>query len=273
MSHGLNADHVLTFVPFAAVAGMLIAAGAVVPAEARRRRAGGPQFQQGYDRAAALVDAEPSNVTFVRRMSSGHSHFALLEARAGSLDVAWTHQQQALAVRQRLVDQNPSDRRAAIDLMVSQMETGDVLVRRRAFDDAAAHYRLTIARAETLVQSDPRYVYFRVTLASALTRLARTLVAINRAEEAEPLAARARSLSESAFAADRADARLQFETAFAQATLGDVAAAKRDPQARVWRQRALDTLIAMRDSGRLAGGTLNGDEPKLMAGLQKNVAE
>ena len=235
-----------------------------------------PHFQRGFELAQALISAEPANVTFVRRLSNGHSHFALLFARHGDLDAAWTHQQQALAIRQRLVDENPKDRQAAIDLMVSEIETGDVRARRREFAAAADQYRIAVAKAEPLVAADPRYVYYRLSLASALTRLAQALVATGRAAEAQPRVARALTLAGDASAADPADARLQFELALAQATMGDVVAkvnaGTSGAGAHTWYERARAAMTVLRDTGRLAGGTQNGDEPATLAEIERKIA-
>ena len=236
--------------------------------------AAAPHFQQGYDLAVALVRDEPTNVTFRRRLSNGHSHFAHLFARQGDLAAAWQHQQQALALRQQLVDQSPADRQASIDLMVSQFETGDVLVRRGDLPAAAERYRLSIASADALVAADPRYVYYRLTLASGLNRLARTLVAMGRPEEARALAMRAADLAQHASALDPADARLRFELALAHAALGDVesAAGGASTTARRWYRSAVDLMTALRDAGHLAGGTLNGDEPNRLAEIEARLA-
>ena len=229
-----------------------------------------PHFQQGYDLAVTLLEADPANVTFQRRLSNGHSHFAHLYARQDDHVAAWRHQQAALALRQRLVDQNPTDRQASTDLMVSELETGDVLARRGDFAAAVDMYRRAIARGESLVAADARYVYYRLTLASSLTRLARALTSLGRAEDARPLVARASDLVQSASSADPADARLRFELAYAYATLGDIEAAAGDEgAAQTWYRSARDLMVALRDAGHLAGGTLNGDEPKALADVEQ----
>jgi eukaryotic-like serine/threonine-protein kinase len=232
-----------------------------------------PHFQKGFDLAVALVAADPSNITFQRRLSNGHSHFAQLFARQGNAAAAWRHQQAALALRQRLVDQNPADRQAATDLMVSELETGDVLVRRDDFAAAADLYRRAIARGESLVAADARYVYYRLMLASALTRLARTLTTLGRPHQARPLVTRAADLVGTASRVDPADVRLRFELAYSQAAMGDIeASAGADVAAREWYRRAYALMAALRDAGHLAGGTLNGDEPQVLADLERKLA-
>jgi hypothetical protein len=120
------------------------------------------------------------------------------------------------ALRQALVEQNPADRQASIDLMVSQLETGEVLARRLDFAAAADHYRMAIARGEPMMATDPSYVYYRLTMATALTRLGQALIAKGHTAEAEPLVRRAIDLAESASTKDAADARLRFEVAMAR---------------------------------------------------------
>ena len=232
-----------------------------------------PHFQKGFDLAVALLDAEPSNITFQRRLSNGHSHFAHWFARQGDRAAAWRHQQAALALRQRLVDQNPADRQAATDLMVSELETGDVLVRRGDLAAAVDLYGRAIARGESLVAADARYVYYRLTLASALTRLARTLTALGQPAQAKPLVGRAADLVGKASSVDPADARLRFELAYAQATMGDIEASSgAGAAAREWYRRAYALMAALRDAGHLGGGTLNGDEPQALADVERKLA-
>ncbi len=157
--------------------------------------------------------------------------------------------------------------------MVSHIETGDVLARRGDHATAAEHYRVAAATADGLVEADPRYVYFRLSQASALTRLAQELAATGRAADAEPLVVRALAVADAAAAADSADARLTFEQALAQAAMGDVKSrlgAVAD--AGSWYRRALDAMTRLRDTGRLAGGTQNGDEPRTLAALERKLA-
>lgn len=91
--------------------------------------------------------------------------------------------------------------------------------------------------------------------------------------EARPLAVRAADLAGQASTVDPADARLRFELAYAQAALGDVEARAGDAAAaRSWYQRARDLMTALRDDGRLAGGTLNGDEPEALADVERKLA-
>jgi non-specific serine/threonine protein kinase/serine/threonine-protein kinase len=230
-------------------------------------------FQQGFDLSVALVEAEPSNATFRRRLSNGHSHFAHLASRQHDPAAAWAHQQKALALRRELADQSPDDRQASIDLMVSELETGDVLARRGDHAAAGEHYRRSIALGETLVAGDSRYVYYRLMLASGLTRLAETLVATRRAEDARPLVVRAAEMIQQASSVDPADARLRFELALAHAAMGDIESQTDAAAGRAWYQRALDIMIPMRESGQLAGGTLNGDESGKLAEIERKVLQ
>ena len=230
-----------------------------------------PHFQRGFDLATALVAADPVNAVFKRRLSNGHSHFSLLLARRGELDAAWTHQQQALALRQDLVTRSPDDRQASTDLMVSEIETGDVLVRRREMAAAGEHYANAVTRGESLVADNPEYVYYRLELASALTRQAQTLTARGRAQEAIPLARRAIEITEKAAAADASDVRLRFETALGDEAMGDALAAARQP-AQGWYLRGLQILDDLQRAGTLPGGTLNGDEPATLASMQRKAA-
>jgi hypothetical protein len=133
---------------------------------------------------------------------------------------------------------------------------------------------MSIASGEALVAADPRYVYYRLTLASGLNRLGRTLVALGRPEEARPLARRAAELAQHASAVDPADARWRFELALAHAVMGDVESnAAGASAARRWYQSAVDMMAALRDADHLAGGTLNGDEPQRLAEVQARLAD
>jgi hypothetical protein len=208
-----------------------------------------------------------------------HQRVALKIAHVRSPDVLrWFREERQILARldhpniARLMD-GGTDRQASIDLMVSQLETGDVLARRGDHAAAAEHYRLSIARGESLAASDPGYVYYRLTLASGLTRLAQTLIASDRAEDARPLVVRATDLVQKASTVDPADVRLRFELALAHAAMGDIESqAAHAESARAWYRRALDIMIPMRDSGQLAGGTLNGDEPRALAEIERKLA-
>jgi len=228
------------------------------------------------------VKAQPDNVAFRRRLSNTHSHLSQLFAREGDLAAAWPHQQTALSLRQSIVDGSPTDRQASIDLMVSQLETGEVLARRGDYGTAAEHYRLALARGEPLVASDPSYVYFRLTVASASTQLAQALLVSGDAAAAEAVSRRAIDLVEAASAKDPADARLRFELAMAYATMGDVVSppagsnslvtnGNEDGSARAWYERSLEVLNELRASGRRAGGPLDHDEPQLIATIERKL--
>jgi non-specific serine/threonine protein kinase/serine/threonine-protein kinase len=231
-----------------------------------------PHFREGLELAVGLVFNEPANVTFQRRLSNGHSHLAHLNGRRNALDVAWDHQQTALTIRQKLVAQNPADRQASIDLMVSQIEAGDVNVRRGELAAAMDRYRTAIDTAESLVAGDPRYVYYRLTLASGLTRLAQASIASGRPMDARSLLARAIELTRVASDVDPADVRLRFELALAHGVTGDMAAAIGDTAtAHAEYQTAVSLMTALRDAGQLEGGTLNGDESKKLAELERKL--
>ena len=241
------------------------------------------QFEPAFEGATKLVDAQPDNVAFRRRLSNTHSHFAQLFVRQGDLAAAWPHQQTALSLRNEIVEGSPADRQASIDLMVSQLETGEVLARRGDYRAAAAHYRLALARGEPLIGSDSSYVYYRLTVATALTRLSQALLEVSDAAAAFEISRRAVDLIETASAADRADARLRFELAMAYATMGDILAAdsrsgallpsgKDDRSPRVWYLRSLEVLNELRTSGRRAGGPLDEDEPQLIAAIERKLA-
>src|SRR3989449_7433748 len=85
------------------------------------------------------------------------------------------------------------------------------------------HYRIAIARGDPMIAADPSYVYYRLTVATALTRLADALQVGGCGAEAAPLVSRGVELIESASAKDPADARLRFELAMAYAAMGDIA--------------------------------------------------
>jgi hypothetical protein len=110
-------------------------------------------------------------------------------------------------------------------------------------------------------------------LASGLTRLAETLVATRRAEDARPLVVRATEMVQQASSVDPADARLRFELALAHAAMGDIESQTDAAAGRAWYQRALDIMIPMRESGQLAGGTLNGDESGKLAEIERKVLQ
>jgi len=226
------------------------------------------QFEPAFQTATSLVAAQPSNVAFRRRLSSTHSHLAQLFLREGDVESAWPHQQMALALREELVDQNRADRQAAIDLMVSHLETGEVLARRRDFAAAADHYRMAIARGDPMIAADPSYVYYRLTIATALTRLAEALVTEGRGAEAAPLVSRAVELAESASAKDPADARLRFELAMGYAAMGDIAS--KDPNA--WYERSLDVFKQLQLNGLRAGGPLDPDEPEIVSMIERKLS-
>jgi tetratricopeptide (TPR) repeat protein len=242
------------------------------------------QFEPAFETASKLAAAQPDNVAFQRRLSSTHSHFAQLFVRQGDLTAAWPHQQTALSLRQAIVDGSPADRQASIDLMVSHLETGELLARRGDYAAAAIHYRVALARGEPLVASDPSYVYFRLTVATALTRLSQALLAAKAPISANPIPRRAVDLIETASVKDPADARLRFELAMAYATVGDVLAARagsgdapltgagEDPSAHAWYTRSLEVLNELRATGRRAGGPLDDDEPQLIATIERKLA-
>jgi tetratricopeptide (TPR) repeat protein len=158
-----------------------------------------------------------------------------------------------------------------------------VLARSGDYPAAATHYRMALARGEPLAASDPSYVYFRLTVATASTRLAQALLAAGDLAAAEAVSQRAIDLVETASAKDLADARLRFELATAYATMGDVVNALagsstlltsggEDRSPRVWYQRSLEVLNELHASGRRAGGPLDDDEPQLIAAIERKLA-
>jgi tetratricopeptide (TPR) repeat protein len=145
-------------------------------------------FERSFQIATGLVAAQPDNPAFRRRFSNTHSHLAQLLLREGDTDAAWRHQEAALALRQSLVSANPADTQASIDLMVSEMETGLVLASRGAWAAAVPHYQAAVARGESLAAADASCVYCRLSLATALTRLASAMMAQARAADGAALA-------------------------------------------------------------------------------------
>ena len=216
------------------------------------------RFERSLQLATGLVAARPDNPSFRRRLSNTHSHLAQLLLREGDADAAWTHQDAALALRQSLASANPGDVQASIDLMVSEMETGLVLARRGAWARAVPHYQASIVRGESLTAADAACVYCRLTLATALTRLADAMLAQNEAADGAALASRAASLMEQAVAADPLDVRSRFELAMAYRALGDA-------------RRSLDLLTTLARDGRRAGGPFDDDESRIVATLQQHL--
>jgi hypothetical protein len=143
---------------------------------------------------------------------------------------------------------------------------------------------LALARGEPLAASDPSYVYFRLTVATALTRLAQALLAGGDVTGASTIARRPIELVEKASAQDPADARLRFELAMAYATMGDVLNAHTGSDAlltnggpeqaspRVWYLRGLEVLKELASNGRRAGGPLDDDEPQVIATIERKLA-
>jgi non-specific serine/threonine protein kinase/serine/threonine-protein kinase len=226
------------------------------------------QFQPAFQTATALVAAQPSNVTFRRRLSSTHSHFAQLLVREGDVASAWPHQQMALALRQGLVDQNRADRQASIDLMVSHLETGLVLAKRRDVAGAADHYRIAIARGDPMIAADPSYVYHRLIVATALTRLGGLLLSSGHGAEAALLVRRAIELLEPTSAKDSADARLRFELAMAYASMGDI----QSTDGAEWYTRSLNVFRQLQMDGLRAGGVLDPDEPEIVSLVERKLS-
>ncbi len=205
-----------------------------------------------------------------RDRSSALLQLAQVLARVPDPAGAARAQREAVDLRRELATEDPSDRQSIINLVVAQMEIGEVLNRNREFGAAIPPLREAVALGDRLAAADPRHIYIRVTLLSSLVRLATALLAVDPgSRDAAPLIERAIEIARSTVEADPADARFQFELAQAYALEGDLVA-RRDQHAipgaaQSWYQKSFAILTDLRGSGRLAGGTLNGDEPARMA--------
>jgi len=159
-------------------------------------RLGDPGTALGYLRtrvglAKKLVDADPGNVAFRRGFSTAQLQLGQALARAGDTTGAIREQLVSLDVRRALADQDSTDRQAQIDVMFANLELGQTLTRSGDLAGAVEKLRAAVRFCETLTQADPDYVFYRLSLASASTRLSQVLNAQGLAREAAPLAQRA----------------------------------------------------------------------------------
>jgi tetratricopeptide (TPR) repeat protein len=237
-----------------------------------------PHAQQRVATAAAELSEGDDWVQARRRLSSGLLQLAQVLARIGEPIGAEDAQHQALELRRAIAAKDPSDRQSMIDVMVAHLDIGDLLLRKHDFRAAVGPLREAVAVGERLSAADPHHVYIRLSLASALVRLSSALLLTAPSQPDEPsrLIERAASIAATASEADPADVRFRFELAQAHAVKGDLAreqsgsAASAD-SANSWYARSLAILTELRDSGRLAGGTLNGDEPGRLAEIENKV--
>lgn len=127
------------------------------------------------------------------------------------------------------------------------------------------------------------YVFFRLSLATALERLAENLLARRQAPEAAPLVRRAIEILRAAAAADPTDARVHFELALAYEAAGDLVAnglrfeadsdeAGQNGSAAWWYRRSVTAMEELHATGRLTGGTLNGGEAERLAEVRQKLA-
>jgi len=188
----------------------------------------------------------------------------------------------ALAIREEIADQDPTNRQAAIDVMFGRLELGQALTEGGSPSEAAEQFRAALVVCETLAASDPDYVFYRLSLALALSRLAQNLAGAGQRDEGARLASRAIEILERAAGADPTDARVQFELAMAYAAAGDIVSLSNSHAVAIsgeaprsagcWYQRSHAIMAALRDTGRLAGGTLNGGELAKLIEIQQKFS-
>jgi non-specific serine/threonine protein kinase/serine/threonine-protein kinase len=233
--------------------------------------------------ARQLTAADASNVAFRRGLSTAHLQLGQALARNGDLAGALREERAALSIRETLAREDPADRQAFIDVMFAQLELGQLFA--RSGDAARAVELLQVAAdaARTLSEADPNYVFYRLSLGSALTHLSQVLSGLGRHADAATQARQAIAIVEETASRDPVDARLRFATAFAYEAMGDALSAPRRPDAvrasagdgdspRTWYRRSFDIMTAMHKEGVLAGGTLFGDEGARLDALARKLA-
>jgi tetratricopeptide (TPR) repeat protein len=213
-----------------------------------------------------------------RARSSGLLQLAQVLARTGDFTAVEHAQREALELRRAIAAEDPNDRQSTIDLMVAQLEIGDLLLRRRESAAAVKPLREAVDLGERLANADPHDVFVRLSRLSALVRLSAALHAAGTAErdEAARLIDQAIGIARPATAADPADVRFQFELAQAYAVRGDLESEQHrlgvsEESGAPWYERSLAILRELGGNGRLAGGTLNGDEPARMAEIEDKL--
>lgn len=226
-------------------------------------------LQRRLDLAERGSGADPSSTPARRGLSTAHVQVGQALARLGRHDEAVAHIEAARRLRREIAGQDPSDQQAQIDLFFADLEAGELQLRVGRHDVALPALRAGVARARQLAERAPDYVFMRLSLASGLNRLSRALVATGDSVAALAASREAVAAMESAAATDPADARLQCELGLGYEAIGDALdVAARRP----WYDRALAQLTALRDTGRLGGGTLFGDEPARLAALEAKRA-
>ncbi len=221
--------------------------------------------------ATQAAASDPTATPARRGLSTAHVQIGQVLARLGRPDQATAHLQTALDLRQRIAVQDPSDQQAEIDVCFAELELGELWLRRQRPDTALPLLHAGVDRAQRLAARTPGYVFMRLSLASGLNRLSRALMLTGDRRGAVAAAEEAVAVMAAAAAADPADARLQCELALGYEALGD-AVEPAAPTRRAHYDRAGQLLSALRDAGRLGGGTLFGDEPARLAALDAKRA-
>lgn len=229
-----------------------------------------------------LVARQPVNVAVRRNLSTAHLQLGQAILRSGDLPGAVREMRTALAIREAIADRDPTNRQAVIDVMYGRLELGQALTEAGSPSEAAGQFRAALVVCEALAASDPDYVFYRLSLALALSRVSQNLAGTGQLDEGTRLASRAIEILEHAAGADPTDARVQFELAMAYAAAGDIVSLSKSHAVSIggeasrsagwWYQRSLTILATLRDTGRLAGGTLNGGEPAKLTEIQHKLS-
>ena len=238
-----------------------------------------PHAQQRLAMATVVSTASAREFVQTRRArSAGLLQVAQVLARTGDVAALEQAQREALDLRRAIAAEDPTDRQSTIDLMVAHLEIGDLLLRRREAAKAVGPLRDAVDLSGRLVDADPHDVFVRLSRLSTLVRLATALHAAGSSaqDEAVRLIGQAIGIARSAVGADPEDARFQFELSQALAVKGDLESdAHRlgvsEESGAPWYEESLAILRKLRDAGRLAGGTLNGDEPARMAEIENKL--
>lgn len=143
-----------------------------------------------------VLAADPTNANRMRNVALTEKNLGGYFDRHGDLDRALAHYLRALALDERRVQAQPSDRQAQIDLAIDIGSVGHIHEKRETYAEAIEAYRRSLEIRQRLSKTDSADVYARGREAFSRTALARVYLLTGSVAEAREHAERAVALNE-----------------------------------------------------------------------------
>ena len=139
-----------------------------------------PRAKQTYNEAVdlqqALCESQPDNTAFQRELAVSFAQLAFLHSR-DDINRAERFNQEAIAIHERLVANDPTNVKALSDLATCYNHRGSIFGKRKLSDNAIKAFESATAVQERLVQRAPTIVYYQEQLAVSYNNLGQMLVA------------------------------------------------------------------------------------------------